>query len=61
MRERFGDKVRFKVMAPKRSWMRDRFGIGDGYTPGRFVGGDAWLDAAIGAVEDRLMWSRFGL
>lgn len=61
MRERFGDKVRFIVVAPKRSWLRDRFGVGEGRLSGRFTGGDAWFDAVIGAVEDRLMWNRFGL
>lgn len=61
MRARFGDKVRFVTIAPKRSWLRDRFGVGDSYAPGRFAGGDAWLDAAIGAIEDRLTWGRFGL
>ena len=61
MRERFGDKVRFKVIAPRRSWLKDRFGIGSGLAPGRFTGGDAWVDAAIGAVEERILWSRFGL
>lgn len=64
MRERFGDKVRFNVIAPKRSWLKDRFGVGaggSGFSPGRLAGGDAWVDAAIGAVEERLIWSRFGL
>jgi len=61
MRERYGDKVRFTMIAPKRSWLRDRFGVGDSYAPGRFAGGEAWFEAAIGAIEDRLTWSRFGL
>ncbi|NKB50302.1 MAG: S49 family peptidase [Alphaproteobacteria bacterium] len=61
MRERFGDKVRFTVMAPKRSWLRDRVGIGSEVAPSRFAGGDAWVDAAIGAIEARLLWNRFGL
>jgi signal peptide peptidase SppA len=61
MRERYGDKVRFVMVSPKRNWLRDRFGVGDSYAPGRFAGGDAWVGAAIGAIEDRLTWSRFGL
>ena len=61
MRERLGDKVRFILVSPKRSWLRDRFGVGDSYAPARFAGGDAWFEAAIGAIEDRLTWSRFGL
>lgn len=61
MRERFGDKVRFALVTPRRSWLKDRFGIGGNSAPGRFAGGDAWFDAAIGAIEDRLTWNRFGL
>ena len=61
MRERFGDKVRFSLIAPRRSWLRDRFGIGGSSAPGRFAGGDAWFDTAIAAIEDRLLWNRFGL
>ncbi len=61
MRERFGDKVRLVQIAPKRSWLRDRFGMGGSFAAGRFAGGDDWFDTAIAAVEDRLLWSRFGL
>ena len=61
MRERYGDKVRFTLIEPRRSWLKDRFGIGASAAPGRFAGGDAWFDAAIGAIEDRLIWNRFGL
>ena len=61
MRERFGDKVRFALIAPRRSWLRDRFGIGGSSAPRWFAGGDAWFDAAIAAIEDRLTWNRFGL
>ena len=61
MRERFGEKVRFNVIAPRRSWLKDRFGLGSRLAPGSFSGGDAWIEAAIGAVEERLIWSRFGL
>lgn len=61
MRERFGDKVRFNLIAPRRSWLKDRFGIGSGLAPGRFAGGDDWFETAIGALEDRIIWSRFGL
>ena len=61
MRERYGDKVRMVLIAPKRSWLRDRFGVGDGFYSGRLTGADTWFDAVIGAVEDRLLWNRFGL
>lgn len=61
MRERFGEKVRFNVVAPKRSWLRDRFGIGTRLASGSFRGGEAWVETAIGAIEERLIWNRFGL
>ena len=61
MRARYGDKVRFNVVAPRRSWLKDRFGVGARAVPGGFRGAEAWIDAAIGAVEERLVWSRFGL
>lgn len=61
MRERFGDKVRFNVIAPRRSWLRGRFGMGSDLAPGRFAAGDAWVDSVIGAIEERIIWSRFGL
>jgi signal peptide peptidase SppA len=61
MRERYGEKVRFNVVAPKRSWLKDRFGIGSRLASGGFRGGEAWVDTAIGAIEERLIWNRFGL
>jgi len=61
MRERYGDKVRFAVMAPRRGWLRERFGVGAGLAPRRAPRADAWVDAALGALEERLMWNRFGL
>lgn len=47
LKEKFGDKVRFRVYGPKRGLLR-RFGVS--------VASDA-----IGAVEDRLAFARFGL
>ena len=39
MRERFGEKVRLVLIAPKRSWLTDRLGIGSSLMAGRFGGG----------------------
>ncbi len=61
MRARFGDKVRLNLIAPRRNWLRERFGVGDGFMPGRVAGGEAWIESAITAIEDRMMWNRFGL
>lgn len=61
MRERFGEKVRFLSIEAKRGWLKERFGVGEGRMASRFSAGDAWVDAAVGSIEDRLMWNRFGL
>lgn len=46
MKDKFGDKVRFNVSRPKRGLM-SRFGIS--------------ADHLISAIEERAVWSRFGL
>ena len=35
--------------------------MGSDLAPGRFAAGDAWVDSVIGAIEERIIWSRFGL
>lgn len=63
-RDRFGEKVRLVVIGEKRGWLKRRFGLGTG---GDWRGGDrdSWGAAlgagALSAVEERAMWSRFGL
>ncbi len=47
MRGLYGDRVRFRVMSPRRPLLR-RLGL-----PG--------VADAIGGIEDRVLWSRFGL
>jgi len=55
MKARFGDKIRFRPVVQRDSWLRRRLGL-------RRVGLEAGLiDNLIGAIEDRLWWSRFGL
>lgn len=63
MRERFGKKVRLKVMQPRRSRLGALFGMRGGdmdeMPDGRR---DFGLGAELlAAVENRLMWSRWGL
>jgi signal peptide peptidase SppA len=59
MRDRFGERVRLRVVAPPRGWLRRRFGM---HAPQ-----PAWPDAGelalglIAALEQRALWSRFGL
>lgn len=54
MRERYGERVRFKPITERRGWVRGKLGVGraDPMAVGEGV---------ISAVEDRLLWSRFGL
>jgi signal peptide peptidase SppA len=59
MRRRFGDDVRFRVIADGRPWWRRRFARLGGAPA---TGGDAdWTGRMLAAVEERLMWSRFGM
>ncbi len=56
LRERYGDKVRLRMIATERNRWRRRLGLD---------GGDrkalAFVDQAVALIEDRLTWSRFGL
>ncbi len=58
LRDRFGENVRLRLMTPSRSWLRRRFGVET------MIEAEAPLDWAgrlIAAVEERFIWSRFGL
>jgi len=50
MRERYGEKVRLKVVGRRRGWLEKRFGMRT-----------EWADDLIGAVEARSLWARYGL
>jgi signal peptide peptidase SppA len=57
-RKKFGDKVEFRLVTPRRGW----FGWG-GYSS-RSDGvplAQGWAQDLIAAVEERSLWSRFGL
>jgi signal peptide peptidase SppA len=51
LRSRFGDKVCLRVVGARRSWLRRILGRAEGDLPA----------GLLAAVEDRLMWGRFGL
>lgn len=56
LRTRFGDKVRIKPFGPKRSLLQlPRFGMASG------VSGAGISADLVAALEDRFLWSRFGL
>jgi serine protease SohB len=55
MRQRFGAQVRFRTMRGERSLLRTLLRPESRHTEAR------WAEALIGAVEERLAWSRIGL
>ena len=56
LRERFGKELRLKPIAPKRSLIQlPRFGFGADAQAGNL------MTSAIASLEDRALWSRFGL
>ena len=64
LRERFGDKVVLVPVRRPRSWLRRRLGMAaKGYGP-EMPGLPApqdWAAGLLSAVEERSLWSRFGL
>jgi signal peptide peptidase SppA len=60
MRARFGDKVRLRpVQGGRRLFQRRLFRAGTGSLPAAWAGEAA--EGLISAVEDRALWSRYGL
>lgn len=53
LRARYGERVRFRVMAPRRSWLSRRLGA--------TLGLDALPGEALATLEERAAWARFGL
>ncbi len=58
MRERYGDGVRLRLVAGRRSWLRRRLSLPRGSAA--YDAGD-WAGGLLAAIEERLLWSRFGL
>ena len=59
MRERFGERVKLRLVGDGRRWWRGRLG----FPAGRREPPDAgdWVAGALATVEERLLWGRFGL
>ena len=59
MRDKFGERVKLRRLDARQPFWRRRFGL---FAP---AGGAAdsghWAQAALAAVEERMIWSRFGL
>jgi serine protease SohB len=58
MRDKFGERVRLKRVSPAMPLLR-RFGLPGALTRAPAPGD--WAEAAISAIEERLIWNRFGL
>ena len=56
MRERFGDKVRLRLVGPERRWLRRRLGSTESRPPA-----GTWAEDLIAAAETRAVWARYGL
>jgi signal peptide peptidase SppA len=52
LRARYGDKVRLISVAPRRGWLRRRLGL---------ELSQDWAAQALAAIEERALWSRYGL
>ena len=60
MRERYGDKVRLRVVQAGRNWLQRRLGIGATPSWEEGFAGDV-AHGLFAAAETRALWSRFGL
>jgi len=65
MREKFGDKVDLKLFGAKQSWLKRRFSPGSSFG---FITGSSGqslvhglADDVISTIEERSIWSRYGL
>ena len=55
LKERFGERVRIKLVPPERGGWRRRLGLAGA------VEAVSWPAAMLAALEERTLWSRFGL
>ncbi len=61
MRARYGKRVRFRSFTPARGWLQARLGMhGAPMSPPR-AAADGLVDAVVDRLEERALWSRFGL
>ena len=61
LRERFGERVKLKRIEAHRPWLRRRLPFGGLEEAGAAVGGRDWAGELLAAVEERALWSRYGL
>ena len=58
LREKYGDRVKLRLVAEPRKWWRSRL---RSLFPTAIDGGDTWADQLVDATERRALWARFGL
>ena len=58
LRERYGEKVKLRVVTAEQPWLRRRLGLSR-VMSGGFEGD--WAGDLLAAVEERMIWNRFGL
>lgn len=61
LRDRFGERVKLKVMEPKRGWLRRKLGMGAARDFDAAGFGQAAAGGVMAAIEERAHWHRFGL
>ena len=65
MREKFGDEVKLKLVSARKGWLKRRLNLA---SPVDFISGNdsrplthRFADDVISAIEERSIWSRYGL
>ncbi|MEX2451168.1 MAG: S49 family peptidase, partial [Rhodospirillales bacterium] len=61
MREKFGERVKFRLVEPPRRSLLRRLQGGSVGLADPLAGPEAWGAGMLAAVEERLLWNRFGL
>jgi len=52
LRARYGEKIRLVAIGARRGWLRRRLGL---------ASPEAWPEQALASVEERALWTRYGL
>jgi len=60
MRQRYGDKVQLKRIGGRQPWWRRRLGVAEALGRARPQPAE-WAGGLLAAIEERALWSRFGL
>ncbi len=61
MRERYGETVRLKLISERQPWFRRPLGVGATASLAATLADGTLADGTLAAVEERLLWSRYGL